>query len=199
MKLNAFNKQKGWIEVICGPMFAGKSEEMLRRINRFQYADISYLIFKPKIDTRSAHVASRDGRNNKCIKISKSSEIIDYLKEYETKNNTKIDAIAIDEAQFLDEELGQICNKLANLGYVVYVAGLDLDFRGIPFPAMTNILAYADHVTKLTAICTVCGGEANRTQRLINGEPAKISDEIIQIGDNESYEARCRQHHQIKK
>ena len=180
-------------------MFAGKSEEMLRRINRFQYADISYLIFKPKIDTRSAHVTSRDGRNNKCIKISKSSEIIDYLKEYETKNNTKIDAIAIDEAQFLDEELGQICNKLANLGYVVYVAGLDLDFRGIPFPAMTNILAYADHVTKLTAICTVCGGEANRTQRLINGEPAKISDEIIQIGDNESYEARCRQHHQIKK
>ena len=199
MKLNAFNKQKGWIEVICGPMFAGKSEEMLRRINRFKYADISYLIFKPKIDTRSAHVTSRDGRNNKCIKIYTSSEIIDYLKEYETKNNTKIDAIAIDEAQFLDEELGQVCNKLANLGYVVYVAGLDLDFRGIPFPAMTNTLAYADHVTKLTAICTVCGGEANRTQRLINGEPAKISDEIIQIGDNESYEARCRQHHQVKK
>ena len=110
-----------------------------------------------------------------------------------------IDAIAIDEAQFLDEELGSICNKLANLGYVVYVSGLDLDFRGIPFPTMANVLAYADHVTKLTAICTVCGAEANRTQRLINDEPAKISDPIIKIGDKESYEARCRQHHQIKK
>lgn len=199
MKLNAFNKLKGWIEVICGPMFAGKTEEMLRRINRFQYADISYLIFKPKIDTRATNVASRDGRNNKCFKITKSSEIADYLKEYETTNNIKIDAIAIDEAQFLDEELGQICNKLANSGYVVYVAGLDLDFRGIPFPSISSVLPYADYVTKLTAICTVCGGEANRTQRLINGEPAKMSDKTIQIGDNESYEARCRYHHQVKK
>ena len=129
----------------------------------------------------------------------KSIDIIKYLDKYESTHKTKIDAIAIDEAQFLDEELGSICNKLANSGYVVYVSGLDLDFRGIPFPTMANVLAYADHVTKLTAICTVCGAEANRTQRLINDEPAKISDPIIKIGDKESYEARCRQHHQIKK
>ena len=199
MKLNAFNKPKGWIEVICGPMFAGKSEEMLRRINRFKYADISYLIFKPKIDTRTSDAASRDGRRNKCVKINRSFEIITHLKKYETTHKTKIDAIAVDEAQFLDNELGPICNQLANLGYVVYVAGLDLDFRGVPFSSMSNVLAYADHVTKLTAICTVCGAEANRTQRLINGEPAKISDAIIQIDDKESYEARCRQHHQLKK
>ena len=199
MKLNAFNKPKGWIEVICGPMFAGKSEEMLRRVNRFKYADISYLIFKPKIDKRTIDASSRDGRRNKCIKINKSSEIIKYLKKYETTHNIKIDAIAIDEAQFLDDGLGPTCNQLANSGYVVYVAGLDLDFRGVPFSSIANVLAYADHVTKLTAICTVCGAEANRTQRLINGEPAKITDSIIQIGDNESYEARCRQHHQLKK
>lgn len=199
MKLNAFNKPKGWIEVICGPMFAGKSEELLRRINRFKYADISYIIFKPKIDTRNSNASSRDGRTIKSVSINSSNDIINYLEKYESTHKTKIDAIAIDEAQFLDEELGSICNKLANLGYVVYVSGLDLDFRGIPFTTMANILAYADHVTKLTAICTVCGAEANRTQRLINDEPAKISDPIIKIGDKESYEARCRQHHQIKK
>lgn len=199
MKLNAFNKPKGWIEVICGPMFAGKSEELLRRINRFKYADISYIIFKPKIDTRNSNASSRDGRTIKSVSINSSTDIINYLEKYESTHKTKIDAIAIDEAQFLDEELGSICNKLANLGYVVYVSGLDLDFRGIPFPTMANVLAYADHVTKLTAICTVCGAEANRTQRLINDEPARISDPIIKIGDKESYEARCRQHHQIKK
>lgn len=199
MKLNAFNKPKGWIEVVCGPMFAGKSEELLRRVNRFKYADISYLIFKPKIDTRSKEVRSRDGRIIQCIEVENSAEITKFLKEYEVKHNVKMDAIAIDEAQFFDENLGEVCNQLANHGYVVYVAGLDLDFRGVPFKSMSNLLAYADHVSKLTAICTVCGTEANRTQRLINGQPAKHSDSIVQIGDCESYEARCRQHHQIKK
>lgn len=199
MKLNAFNKPKGWIEVICGPMFAGKSEELLRRVNRFKYADISYLIFKPKIDTRSKETKSRDGRTNHCIEVENSANIIKYLKNYENEHSIKIDAIAVDEAQFFDEGLGEVCNQLANHGYVVYTAGLDLDFRGVPFKSMSNLLAYADHVSKLTAICTVCGTEANRTQRLINGQPAKFSDSIVQIGDCESYEARCRQHHQVKK
>lgn len=199
MKLNAFHKAKGWIEVICGPMFAGKSEELLRRLNRLKYADINYVIFKPVTDTRSQKLAkSRDGRKYEAIEVNKSEEIFNFLKKQEEKK-IKYDVIAIDEAQFLDENLGEVCNELANKNYVVYVAGLDLDFRGVPFKSMTNLLAYADTVTKLTAICTVCGGEANRTQRIINGQPAKFDDPTVQIGDSESYEARCRNHHEIKK
>lgn len=196
MKLNAFNKPKGWIEVICGPMFAGKSEELLRRVNRFQYADIDYILFKPKTDTRTKESAkSRDGRKFKAVEVKDSQELWDYVMSHKDK---QIDAIAIDEAQFFDKELGKVCNQLANKGYVVYVAGLDLDFRGIPFESVTNALAYADVVTKLTAICPICGAEANRTQRLINGEPASIKNPIIKVGNSESYEARCRQHHKIK-
>lgn len=199
MKLNAFHKAKGWIEVICGPMFAGKSEELLRRLNRLKYADINYVVFKPITDTRSNKLAkSRDGRKIKAIEIKNCSEIYDYLKFQESKK-IKYDVIAIDEAQFLDSSLGEVCNELANKNYVLYVAGLDLDFRGIPFESMTKLLAYADTVTKLTAICTVCGGEANRTQRMINNQPASIHDPTVQIGDSESYEARCRHHHEVRK
>ncbi len=197
MKLNAFNKHKGWVEVICGPMCAGKSEELIRRVNRFKYADISYLVFKPKIDTRSKSEAkSRDGKRVRAIEVSKSTDIIEHLRA-EKRCDRLYDAVAIDEAQFLDEELGKVCNELANRGYVVYVAGLDLDFRGEPFPSMKELLAYADVVTKLTAICTVCGAEANRTQRLINEKPAKYDDPLIQVGDTEAYEARCRSHHEV--
>ena len=196
MKSNAFGKYKGWIEVICGPMFAGKSEELLRRINRFKYADIAYVLFKPKTDTRSKNCAkSRDGRLIKAIEVESSNEILDYI----DKAKEPINAVAIDEAQFFDEELGYVCNQLANKGIVVYAAGLDLDFKAVPFNSMTKLLAYADHVTKLTAVCTICGSEANRTQRLIDGKPASFDGPLIQIGDNESYEARCRKHHEVKK
>ena len=196
MKLNAFGKYKGWIEVICGPMFAGKSEELLRRINRFKYADINYVLFKPKIDTRSVGCAkSRDGRQKEAIEVTSSAEILEYIQ----KNGSQINAVAIDEAQFFDDELGNICNQLADKGLVVYAAGLDLDFKAVPFSSMTKLLAYADHVTKLTAVCTICGAEATRSQRLINNKPASINDPIIQVGDHESYEARCRKHHEIKK
>jgi thymidine kinase len=175
-------------------MFAGKSEELLRRINCFKYADISYLIFKPKIDVRSKNlIKSRDGRHISAIEVSTSNDIWEYVTKH--KN---IDAIAIDEAQFFDKNLGIVCNKLADKGYVVYVAGLDLDFKGEPFEGIASTLAYADKVTKLTAICTVCGAEATRTQRLINGKPASKTDNLIKIGDNEFYESRCRQHYKLK-
>lgn len=197
MKKNAFNRTKGWIEVICGPMFAGKSEELLRRINRFQYAEISYVLFKPTTDTRTKkEVKSRDGRALEAIEIKSPNDILEYLSK---NKHTQYDAIAIEEGQFFDKSLGEVCNTLANQGYAVYVAGLDLDFRGNPFESMAYVLAYADHVTKLTAICTVCGAEANRTQRMINGKPASINDPLVLIGDQESYEARCRTHHIVKK
>lgn len=178
-------------------MFAGKSEELLRRINRFQFAEISYILFKPVTDTRTPkQVKSRDGRALQAIEIKDSSEIVDYLNQHAKE---KYDAIAIEEAQFFDKNLGKVCNDLANQGYAVYVAGLDLDFKGVPFESMAYVLAYADHVTKLTAICTVCGAEANRTQRMINGKPASYNDPLVLIGDQESYEARCRTHHIVKK
>ncbi len=197
MKLNAFNRSKGWIEAICGPMFAGKSEELLRRLNRLQYAEISYVLFKPLCDTRTSGTAkSRDGRTQKAIEVKTSKDILNYLDIHKDK---KYDAIAIDEAQFFDSELGVVCDQLANKGYVVYVAGLDLDFKGQPFESMAYVLSYADYITKLTAICTECGQEACRTQRLINKEHASLSDPIVIIGDKESYEARCRRHHIVKK
>ena len=196
MKLNAFGKYKGWIEVICGPMFAGKSVELLRRINRFKYADISYVLFKPKTDTRSSGCAkSRDGRVNNAIEVETAQEILNYI----NNSSQPINAVAIDEAQFFDDELGSVCNQLANKGIVVFAVGLDLDFKAVPFSSMTKLLAYADHVTKLTAVCTICGAEATRSQRLIDGKPASINDPIVQIGDKETYEARCRKHHEIKK
>ena len=199
MKHNAFHKANGWIEVICGPMFAGKSEELLRRINRFKYADISYIIFKPMTDSRTKNKSeSRDGRCFDAIEIKTSQEIIDYLNK-QKEEGKYYDAIAIDEVQFFDDNIGEICNTLANNGYIVYAAGLDLNFKGEPFTSIGNLLVYADYVTKLKAICTICGCEATHTQRLINGEPASINDPLIQIGDNESYEARCRTHHEVKK
>lgn len=197
MKINAIAGQKGSLEVICGPMFAGKTEELLRRINRFKYADIKYLIFKPKTDTRTnATAKSRDGRVVEAIEVEDSAEILEYVLNLSRKNN--VDAIAIDEAQFFDEQLGRISNELANMGYLVYVAGLDLDFKAKPFPSVSACLAYADHITKLKGVCVVCGAPATRSQRLINGRPASSSSPTVMVGDSETYEARCRHCHKVK-
>ena len=197
MKTNAFYGQKGILEVICGPMFAGKSEELLRRINRFKYADVKYLIFKPKTDTRSeAKAKSRDGRSIDAIEVDCAMDIYEYILNLSRKDN--VDAIAIDEAQFFDEGLGKVANNLANMGYYVYVAGLDLDFKAQPFPAMNTCLAYADHVTKLKGVCVICGAPATRSQRLINGRPADSSSPTVMVGDSETYEARCRHCHKVK-
>ncbi|MDR0985655.1 MAG: thymidine kinase [Mycoplasmataceae bacterium] len=192
-KYNAFNSPLGYIEVICGPMFSGKSEELLRKLNRLKYAEVEYLLFKPKIDTRSRQVKSRDGRKQKAIEVKTSKEIYNYIH----KQNKKYKVIAIDEAQFFDKNLGDVCDRLADEGIMIYVAGLDQDFRGEPFPAMLRLLSKAEKVTKLTAVCTECGAPATRTQRIIDGIPANHNSPIVKIGNTESYTARCRQHHEI--
>ncbi|GHU32156.1 thymidine kinase [Bacilli bacterium] len=195
-KKNAFNPPRGSIEVICGPMFAGKSEELLRRLNRLQYADVDYLLFKPYVDTRTIGTAkSRDGRQQRAVTVHHSREIVTILEQNKNKN---VAVVAVDEAQFFDEQLGDVCESLANQGHLIYVAGLDLDFRGVPFRSMLNVLAYADKVTKLTAICTECGAPGTRTQRMIDGKPASYHSPIVKIGNVENYSARCREHHVVK-
>lgn len=181
----------GGIEVICGPMFAGKTEELLRRLNRMRYAKIDYIIFKPLIDTRSSHqIKSRNGKSENAIEIKWPFEILNYLRE----NNLKPKVIAIDEAQFFDHSIVEVASVLGNSGFHVIVAGLDKDFKGESFGPIPDLLVQADQITKLSAICTVCGSEALFSQRLINNEPADYNSKIILIGDKESYEARCRQH-----
>jgi thymidine kinase len=172
-------------------MFAGKSEELLRKINRLKYADVDFLLFKPKIDTRTKNkVKSRDGRANNAIIISRAEEILMHV-----KNKPNITVLAIDEAQFFDESLGEICDRLANSGKIIYVAGLDLNFKGEPFKSISSVMSYAEKIIKLTAICTECGAPATRSQRLINNKPADVDSPIVQIGNTESYAARCRHHH----
>ncbi len=183
----------GWIEVICGCMFAGKTEELIRRINRITYAKKSILVFKPKIDNRydEGSVVSHSQKKIKSIVISEANEILKHLPE-------KLPyAIAIDEVQFFGEELIEVIETLANSGIRVICAGLDQDFRGEPFGIMPMILARAEFVTKLNAICQVCGQPATRTQRIIDGEPADYDDPIILVSAAEKYEARCRHCHQV--
>ena len=185
--------QAGWIEVICGCMYAGKTEELLRRVRRIQYAKKEVVLFKPKIDNRYSEeaVVSHNKNQLKSVSISKSSEIFKHI----TQNTY---AVAIDEVQFFDNDIVGVCNSLANSGIRVIVAGLDCDFRGEPFGPVPELLARAEDITKLSAICQVCGAPATRTQRIINGVPAKYSDPVILVGATESYEARCRHHHIVK-
>ncbi|HRT68613.1 MAG TPA: thymidine kinase [Bacilli bacterium] len=183
----------GWIEVITGSMYAGKTEELLRRIKRIEYAKKRVIVFKPKIDDRysSCEVVSHNNGRTKSVNVTKSSDILDYLVEPYPY------AIAIDEVQFLDEKIIGVCEKFANKGVRVIVAGLDRNFRGEPFGVMPELLARAEYVTKLVAICSVCGAPATRTQRLINGQPANYNDPIILVGAKEQYEARCRHCHKV--
>lgn len=183
----------GWIEVITGSMYAGKTEELLRRIKRIEYAKKDVLVFKPTIDNRFSNqeVVSHNNGRVKSIDISNSNEIIQYISQ------KKPYAIAIDEVQFLGREVINVCERLADQGIRVIVAGLDKDFRGEPFGVMPELLARAEFVTKLDAICQVCGAPATRTQRLINGVPAKYTDPIILVGAKEQYEARCRHCHVV--
>lgn len=184
----------GSIEVICGPMFAGKSEEIIRRIRRIEYAKKKVLCFKPKIDNRYSidEIVSHNQNKKKSFVINKAREIYDYLDE-ETY------AVVIDEVQFLDDEIINVCTTLADKGIRVIVGGLDLDFRGEPFSIMPDLLARAESVTKLTAICVCCGENATRTQRIVNGKPAFFDDPIVIVGANETYEPRCRRCHQVLK
>lgn len=184
----------GSIEVICGPMFAGKTEELIRRIKRLEYAKKNILIFKPCIDNRYDinNLVSHNMSKTPCISINKSNDIFDYLSE-------NIDAIIIDEAQFFDDEIIDIIDYLADQGIRVIIAGLDRDFKGKPFGPMPYILAIAEKVDKLSAICMVSGLEATRTQRLINGVEASEDDPIVLVGTSEKYEPRSRIYHKVLK
>ena len=182
----------GWLEVICGSMFSGKTEELLRRLRRAVIARQNVQLFKPAIDNRYGvtTVASHDGTKWEGSVVSDAAEILHLVRP-----DTHV--IAIDEVQFFDDAIVDVCDALALQGKRVIVAGLDMDFRGEPFGPMPKLMAKAESVRKLHAICMVCGGEASRTQRLINGQPAYYEDPIILIGAEESYEARCRGCHQV--
>lgn len=184
----------GWVEVICGSMFSGKSEELIRRVRRVQFAKQKIAVFKPKIDNRYSDeaIVSHNGASVVAKAISHSTEIFQYI-------NEDMDVIAIDEVQFFDDDIVRVIQHLANTGYRVIAAGLDQDFRGEPFGKMPQLLAIAELVTKLQAVCAVCGSPASRTQRLINGKPASYDDPIILVGASEAYEPRCRHHHEVPK
>ena len=189
------NRKFGWIECICGSIFSGKSEELLRRIKRGVIAKQKVLLFKPSIDNRydENRVSTHNGNSYDSISIEKSSDILNFVKD------TKYDIIGIDEIQFFDNDIVKIINKLADDGIRVIVAGLDMDFKAEPFHPMPEIMAISEMVTKLHAVCNKCGKEASRSQRLINGKPAKYDDPIVVIGASESYEARCRHCHEIER
>lgn len=186
------NQKDGWIEVICGPMFAGKTEELLRRVKRLEYAKKNIVVFKPLIDNRFSEneVVSHNNNRTRSVNISFARQMFKYV-------NDTTDVVAVDEIQFLDEEAVGICEYFASKGIRVIVSGLDKDFRGEPFSFMPKLLAIAEYVTKLTAICVKCGIPATRTQRIVNGKPARYVDPIVLIGAEESYEARCRSCHKV--
>lgn len=174
-------------EMIAGPMSCGKTEELLRRIKRAIIARKSVKIFSPIVDTRvkGDYIESRNGLAQDAIKVALSKDILRYVEKDD-------DIVAIDEIQFFDKDIVEIVKKLMLSGKKVIAAGLDLDFKSQPFGSMPELLCMADKVDKLSAICMKCGSEyANRTQRLVNGEPADINSPLIMIGGDENYEARC--------
>ncbi|HAQ56379.1 MAG TPA: thymidine kinase [Acholeplasmatales bacterium] len=185
-------QREGWIEVITGPMYAGKTEELIRRVKRLEYAEQNVIVFKPTIDDRYAadEVVSHNNTRTRSINIMKAAEIMTYVEK-------DTDVVAIDEVQFLDEEAVAICEYLADHGLRVIVSGLDRDFRGEPFSFMPRLLSLAEEVTKLSAICVCCHTPATRTQRIVNGKPANYSDPIILVGAKDTYEARCRHCHEV--
>ncbi len=182
----------GWIEVVCGSMFSGKSEELIRRVKRARIAKQRVVVLKHSIDDRfsSREVVSHDGDKLESIPIAVSADVMAAV-----PLGTQV--VAIDEAQFFDEGLVEVCDALAESGVRVIVAGLDTNFRGEPFGPMPKLLSLAEEVTKLNAICMKCGAPASRTQRLVNGRPAKYDDPVVMIGASESYEARCRRCHEV--
>lgn len=185
-------KKPGWIEVVCGSMFSGKSEELIRRVKRANIARQNVQVFKPKIDDRyhQTAVVSHSGDKTDAVAVSSVEEILNSILP-----DTEV--IAIDEVQFFDMKVVTLCQDMADRGMRVIVAGLDQDFRGEPFGPTPQLLAIAEYVTKLQAICSVCGSPANRNQRLINGQPAGYDDPVILVGASEAYEARCRHCHEV--
>lgn len=183
----------GAIEVIAGVMFSGKSEELIRRVRRALIARRRIQVFKSHLDARYAGlftISSHDGRTIEAVPIDSAAEIFRQVQP-----DTEV--VAIDEAQFLDDGIMEVAGALADRGVRVILAGTDTDFRGLPFGAMGTLMAVAEEVTKLRAICVVCGELACRNQRLVDGAPAPWQAPVIQVGGAESYEARCRQCHEV--
>lgn len=181
----------GFVEMIVGPMFSGKSEELMRRVRRAVIARQDVQVFKAAVDTRYAldEVASHDGGRLAAVPVADTGQLDALVRR-------EVEVVAIDECQFLDEQLVPLALELAEAGKRVILAGLDMDFRGVPFGVIPQLLAHAEFVSKLTAICR-CGRAATRTQRLIGGEPAHYDDPVILVGAAESYEPRCRGCHQV--
>ncbi len=183
----------GSVEVICGSMFCGKTEELIRRLRRAEIAKQKVQVFKPAIDQRydsGQKVTSHAGMAFNAVPIENAAGIL-------TRLDSDTTVVGIDEAQFLDAEIVPVAQSLASKGIRVIVAGLDTDFRGEPFGSIPTLMAVAEQVDKLQAICMVCGEPASRTQRLVNGKPARYEDPIVIVGASEMYEARCRDHHQV--
>jgi thymidine kinase len=185
-------QQMGSLEVITGSMFCGKTEELIRRLRRATIARQKVQVFKPVIDDRYAYskVTSHAGSDIEALPINNSAELLQKLDPEAT-------VIGIDEAQFFDQGIVDVANHLADCGIRVIVTGLDTDFRGEPFSCMPVMIAKADKVDKLSAICMVCGEPATRTQRLIDGRPAHYNEPIIVVGASNMYEARCRRCHDV--
>lgn len=183
--------RKGSVEVICGSMFSGKSEELIRRVKRAQIAKQKVQIFKPAIDHRFGvnKITSHNGLMETALPVDHPHDILDSL-----ESDTQV--VAIDEAQFFVNDIVDVCDSLANQGYRVIVAGLDMDFRGEPFGPIPAIMSIAESVEKLRAICVVCGKEASRSQRIIDGKPATYDSPTVLLGASEKYEARCRTCHE---
>lgn len=185
--VQATPRDTGWIEVVCGPMFSGKTEELIRRLRRAVYARQKVEIFKPKLDTRYAdiEIVSHSKQRLTARPVQEASEILKLVED-------AVEVVGIDEGQFLGPSLVNTCQRLANDGKRVIVAGLDQDFRGVPFEPMPNLLAIAEFVTKTLAICMVCGNPAGRSQRMIR------ESERVVLGAADSYEARCRKCHEVQ-
>jgi thymidine kinase len=182
----------GSLTVITGSMFSGKTEELIRRLRRALYARQSVQVFKHALDVRSEHteIRTHSGTLHDAVAVSTSGELLERVEE-------TTDVVAVEEAQFFDDGIVAACRRLADSGYEVIVAGLDMDFRGRPFGPVPALLAEADEVVKLRAICARCGRDASRSQRLIDGRPAPTSAPTILVGAQESYEARCRHCHEV--
>ena len=181
----------GWLEVVCGPMFSGKSEELIRRLRRAEIAGQRALIVKPRIDDRYdiGHVVSHAGAKMRAVAVSRPEEIVGLADGY--------DAVGIDEVQFFAPEIVGVIERLVERGSRVVAAGLDQDFRGLPFGTLPELLCRAELVDKLQAVCHRCGGPATMTQRLVDGRPASADGETIVVGALEQYEARCRTCHEL--
>lgn len=175
-----YNIHTGWIEVICGSMFSGKTEELLRRLKRAKFANLRVEIFKPQIDTRyhDSLIVSHDSNHIQSNPVSVAENILLYANE--------VDVVGIDEAQFFDDRLPDVCNILASKGIRVIIAGLDMDFKGQPFGPMPALMANAEFVTKVHAICMRCGNPAGYSYRLTD------SDKTVLLGEKQEYEPRCR-------